>query len=220
MTEQHWDNPDLGPHGHRDGQDDDNYSLDDLTLFPKARTSAKSILEMHQLSDVDSSPFAHHHTLGSRRNQSAPGNHIHDGKSSPLIPSLSNWTQYIDNSNAASNWFGSGVNPAINNGTIAAKYALYGKLCFVRLTLIFGSTTTQGTGFWSFNYPFAASATDSTFSGSVSTYAGGFWVGGVYHNASRFSFSNNGNASFWGPGNPGTFGTGNAIVSSFFYELA
>lgn len=39
----------------------------------------------HRQSDVDSNPRAQHHTLGPRRNQASPGNHIHDGATSPKI---------------------------------------------------------------------------------------------------------------------------------------
>jgi hypothetical protein len=48
----------------------------------------KSALESnldHGQDDADSSPRAHHHTLGTSRNQASPGNHIHDGISSPKL---------------------------------------------------------------------------------------------------------------------------------------
>lgn len=39
----------------------------------------------HINSDVDSSLKSLHHTLGMRRNQASPGNHIHDGVTSPKL---------------------------------------------------------------------------------------------------------------------------------------
>ncbi|MFG2268094.1 hypothetical protein [Streptomyces sp. NPDC048720] len=39
----------------------------------------------HGQSDVDSGPRSQHHTLGMGRNQSSPGNHIHDGISSSKL---------------------------------------------------------------------------------------------------------------------------------------
>lgn len=42
----------------------------------------------HQRSDVDLSPRAIHHTLGSQRNQASPGNHNHDGTTSKKIGPL------------------------------------------------------------------------------------------------------------------------------------
>ena len=85
MTEHNKWNPDLGPHGNLDGFTD-NYELDDPTLFPKDNNSPQSVTTFHQRSDVDSSQQSQHHTLGSRKNQSSPGNHTHDGGSSVKIP--------------------------------------------------------------------------------------------------------------------------------------
>jgi hypothetical protein len=42
----------------------------------------------HKQSDVDSSPKSQHHTLGTGRNQASPGNHIHDGITSPKLGAL------------------------------------------------------------------------------------------------------------------------------------
>lgn len=47
---------------------------------------AKEVNEFHQKDDLDSSHRAHHHTLGFGPNQAAPGNHTHDGVTSPPIP--------------------------------------------------------------------------------------------------------------------------------------
>ena len=42
----------------------------------------------HYHSDVDSSQQAQHHSLGTSRNQASPGNHIHDGVTSPKLGPL------------------------------------------------------------------------------------------------------------------------------------
>lgn len=59
---------------------------------------AKFVTEFHRRSDVDSSQFAQHHTLGNRRNQAAPGDHTHDGITSPRIGAgaffNSDWISY------------------------------------------------------------------------------------------------------------------------------
>ena len=39
----------------------------------------------HEQSDVDSGPFALHHTLGTKAEQASRGNHVHDGKDSKLL---------------------------------------------------------------------------------------------------------------------------------------
>lgn len=45
----------------------------------------REVALMHNRSDVDSSTFAQHHTLGIKHTQSAPGDHVHDGTSSRKI---------------------------------------------------------------------------------------------------------------------------------------
>lgn len=51
------------------------------------------VAHFHRASDVDSSAQSQHHTLGTGRGQSSPGNHIHDGITSPkmglLVPGTS-----------------------------------------------------------------------------------------------------------------------------------
>lgn len=52
------------------------------------KPSAPEVNALHTADDTDSSPRAHHHTLGTGRNQSAPGNHIHDGITSPKLGAM------------------------------------------------------------------------------------------------------------------------------------
>jgi len=47
--------------------------------------TAQEVAILHSNSDVDSSVNAQHHTLGIQHNQSNPGDHKHDGKSSRRI---------------------------------------------------------------------------------------------------------------------------------------
>lgn len=51
---------------------------------PQVPTSSEST-KAHSNSDVDASVTAQHHTLGILHNQSSPGDHKHDGKSSKKI---------------------------------------------------------------------------------------------------------------------------------------
>lgn len=44
--------------------------------------SPEEVNKFHARDDADTSAFAHHHTLGPRRDQASPGNHTHDGKTS------------------------------------------------------------------------------------------------------------------------------------------
>lgn len=47
--------------------------------------SGQSVNDFHGRSDVDSSIFAQHHTLGTTRGQASPGDHTHDGISSKFL---------------------------------------------------------------------------------------------------------------------------------------
>lgn len=45
----------------------------------------KSVDQGHQNSDINSSIFAQHHSLGPNPNQASPGNHVHDGSNSKQL---------------------------------------------------------------------------------------------------------------------------------------
>lgn len=47
--------------------------------------SATVVVAFHKNSDLDVRPESQHHTLGARPYQASPGNHNHDGGTSPLI---------------------------------------------------------------------------------------------------------------------------------------
>lgn len=48
----------------------------------------EEVRRAHTRADTDTGPRALHHTLGSNRNQAAPGDHIHDGTTSRKIGPL------------------------------------------------------------------------------------------------------------------------------------
>ncbi len=54
-------------------------------------------------------------------------------------------------------WTAASVNPAIGNGVLSGWYQVFGKTIMVRITLTIGSTTTLGTGTYSWALPFTAS---------------------------------------------------------------
>lgn len=84
------------------------------------------------------------------------------------------WTTYT------SAWTSSGTAPAIGNGTISARYAITGKTANVDITLAAGSTTTFGTGSYSFSLPFAAATgTGISTIGVVQIAGTARWAGQV-----------------------------------------
>lgn len=72
------------------------------------RQDPRSVDQGHQNSDLNSSIYAQHHTLGPNPNQSSPGNHNHDGSSSKqldlsvidLIPWIA-WAPAVTNGGSA-----------------------------------------------------------------------------------------------------------------------
>ena len=53
-------------------------------------------------------------------------------------------------------WTATTTNPSIGNGTLAGRYVRYGNVCTYILKLLAGSTTTFGSGNWSFSLPLNA----------------------------------------------------------------
>lgn len=60
---------------------------------------------------------------------------------------LADWEEY------APSWLGSGTNPAIGNGSLRGFYKQLGSTVHFQMYLTLGSTSTLGTGNWSFTPP-------------------------------------------------------------------
>ena len=60
------------------------------------------------------------------------------------------WTSYTPT------WASTGTQPVLGNGTIVARYSQMNKTILVQIALIAGSTTTFGTGTYTFTYPLTA----------------------------------------------------------------
>ena len=63
------------------------------------------------------------------------------------------WTSYTPT------WAGSSTSPVIGDGSISASYTVIGDTCKVRLVTTMGSTTTYGSGYWTFTLPLTAAGT-------------------------------------------------------------
>jgi len=62
------------------------------------------------------------------------------------------WTAYTPT------WTANTTNPVLGNGTIVGAYAQIGKVVNFRIVLTMGSTTTFGSGFYSFGVPVTSAA--------------------------------------------------------------
>lgn len=73
---------------------------------------------------------------------------LHDGTSWIELGKLGAWTTYTPT------WAASGTAPAIGNGTLSGRYIrLFGRTFATQVLMVAGSTTTFGTGIWSFTTP-------------------------------------------------------------------
>lgn len=61
----------------------------------------------------------------------------------------------------------SGTAPTIGNGTLGGFYSRVGDLVFFQVSVLFGSTTTAGSGIYTFGIPFAMSNSAKGFTGSA-----------------------------------------------------
>jgi hypothetical protein len=92
-----------------------------------------------------------------------------------VVPGSDNWVSYTPT------WGGSTSNPSLGNGTITGSYMKQGNLVFVQIALVIGSTSTGGSGRWTFSLPFAAAqqtvlpalAEDTS---ATTRYGGSCWV--------------------------------------------
>ena len=69
------------------------------------------------------------------------------------VSPLGVWTAYTPT------WSAPTTNPSIGNGTLVGRYTQIGKTCILIIGLTMGSTTTYGSGNWSFSLPKTAKNT-------------------------------------------------------------
>ena len=78
----------------------------------------------------------------------AAGTHLYGDPSSVALGA---WTTHVPT------WGTTGTAPSLGNGTLTARYKMLdANTCLFYLTFIAGSTTTYGTGTWSFGLPVTA----------------------------------------------------------------
>lgn len=132
------------------------------------------------------------------------------------------WTTYTPT------WTAATTNPAIGNGTLSGAYQKIGKTIQVRINVVPGSTTTFGTGAWSFALPETAAsvASMSTFlvwNASAHGLDAGtaYRVGtvGVQSGAAIAQIVDPAGA-FWQDTTPHTWANGDYIGLQFEYEAA
>ena len=115
-------------------------------------------------------------------------------------------------------WAGSGSNPAIGDGTLVGRYARAGNEVTVTITMTAGSTTTFGSGDWTFSlpYPAAAQAAGSCYILDAGTgYFDGTALVGT--NSSSVAIYRNGTATLVGAAVPMAWAQNDAITVTLTY---
>jgi hypothetical protein len=69
--------------------------------------------------------------------------------------------------------FGAGADPTLGDGTLTARWAQIGKIVIVKIRLVWGSTTSAGSGDWTFSLPVAPAVNASTNVGTALTLDAG-----------------------------------------------
>ncbi|OPC83000.1 hypothetical protein B4N89_20520 [Embleya scabrispora] len=131
------------------------------------------------------------------------------------------WTSYTPT------WTASGGGASLGNGTLAGRWMRVGRLITVRTTLVLGSTTSAGSGYWSFSVPVVGATTTAGQAGLGSALATDAGVG-VHHGVAMvgsaeavvIAFSNAEDTP-WGPASgPITWGNGDSCTLMVSYEGA
>ncbi|MFD3741575.1 hypothetical protein [Streptomyces sp. NPDC058629] len=133
---------------------------------------------------------------------------------------LAAWTAFTPT------WTGTTTNPSFGNAVVTARYMKIGRSCRVRWDIVMGSTTTYGSGGWSFGLPFAAAGAGVQIGGAHAfqsqRVAGQVIVAAGASVCTPF-FPTSGspaNLSWVGPTVPLTWAAGGRFVAELEYETA
>lgn len=125
-------------------------------------------------------------------------------------------------------WTAATTNPVVNNGTLTGRYARIGDTIHFEIKLTAGSTTTYGSGTYSFSLPVAAAGNadmlGDVFVGDASVGSGGYSSGVAFIGAGGTTVNcyvgATGATSVMSPTVPQTFANGDRIWIAGVYEAA
>jgi hypothetical protein len=131
------------------------------------------------------------------------------------------WTAYTPS------WTASTTNPVLNDGTVTGRYMKIGRIVIGEVTLTCGSSTTYGSGAWSFSLPATAASSGFSGLGSARMTSTDTWHGQVSIGSGASTFqvtfptsSTNTRSANASQGTPATLASGNVIRAFFMYESA
>jgi hypothetical protein len=144
--------------------------------YPDPTTLANTITDIVIRGRVEDAS----NTIYSEANFTTPGRITLLSTNIPVAASAYNNFVFSTVRTYATTWTASSVNPAIGNGTLSAEYSVSDGLCIVSIQLIAGSTTTFGTGVWSFALPITNRGALPSFGTARASDGGTFYVGAAY----------------------------------------
>lgn len=143
---------------------------------------------------------------------------IHDGTDWFQVIHVGAWTAFTPT------WTGASSNPAIGNGSLQGAYKQTGRIMNFRMSMIAGSTTTFGSGAWSFALPSAfpvlGNTCASAFAEDSSTsnrYGGAAWLEPSVDTVYRIALGSGGNVGVSSTV-PFTWATGDVLLITGAYE--
>lgn len=131
------------------------------------------------------------------------------------------WTAYTPT------WTSTSTAPALGNGTLTGRYMKIGRTVIGHINLITGSTTTYGTGNYSFSLPVQAANAGASVVGTVQLLNTDRWAGQVVISANATTTSpffpitsTNTRVDFMNGTRPETLAAGAQLRIDFVYEAA
>lgn len=123
------------------------------------------------------------------------------------------WTAYTPT------WTASTTNPTLSNGTLVGRYKQIGKTVTAAYELVWGSTTSGGTGGWRFSLPVTPSAAISTWTcaGEVSISGTRYAIFGVTSGSQLILRGPSGDATAT---SPAAWTSGSTLRLTITYEAA
>ncbi|MGW1158421.1 hypothetical protein ACWD5Q_06510 [Streptomyces sp. NPDC002513] len=124
-------------------------------------------------------------------------------------------------------WTASTTNPVIGNGTITGRYMKVGRTVYCHINVTAGSTTTFGSGNYSFSLPFAAANNNVFMIGNAEVLGSSRWAGhavigtgATTTSVFMSTSSTNSTLSWMTPAVPETLASGAQIRITLMYESA
>ncbi|MEV0183803.1 hypothetical protein AB0I54_31645 [Streptomyces sp. NPDC050625] len=134
------------------------------------------------------------------------------------------WTPYTPT------WTGSTTNPVLGNGNMVGRYMKFGRTVLCEINLTTGSTTTYGSGNYSWTLPFQAANAGVNVIGNAQLLGTNRWLGQIVISANATTCSAffptypsgvaDTRASFLTQVLPETHAAGDQVRLTFMYEAA